>query len=1481
MTDPQRTPAHDATPPLTGPGNGDFGRNGVQLGNAAAGNGGDDGRGGHRRDPSWPRQQPGNGPSDDDATQKTPLPVAGDAPLRRKNHDYKKQYMSTMDRVRAPFITAAKFVLRMQDLPPSKAGRKIPFTVFKDRKHNKLVDERSGKIYVNNAIRSSRYSIWSFLPKQLIYQFSKLANFYFLVIGILQLIPSLSTTGRLTTIVPLSLFVSFSMAKEGYDDFRRYRQDRKENKRVTRVLSLSGVGPDVQEEWDEVIWEDVRVGDIVKLERNDMLPADILLLQAESDTGVAYVETSALDGESNLKGKQALPLVSENFFGRFGEAKDELATVEDPNADLYNFEGKIQIGSEVKPLTNAQILYRGSVLRNTPSAIGLAIFTGEETKIRMNANKRPRAKFPRLQTSVNYIILFIMLVVIFISGIELLGYKLWQRSFERNAWYLEGLGVGTFPILASFIIMFNTLIPLSLYVSLEIIKIGQHVWFFDDDMYDKKSKTPMEARTSTINEELGQISFIFSDKTGTLTENSMIFRKMTVAGYPWTHVTKAEKEQDAMENKAKGTHVGADDHKKGKSKAALPWKPQGISDYSSLASDISHVKPPTQGDSRMQSGPAEMGSKASMALAENELSTEELLKYIQLNPGTPYADKAKMFLLCLALCHTCLPEKDADGNITYQSSSPDEVALVQAAQELGYINVDRQVGSATINTYPDGPDSEPSVQKYEILEALEFTSKRKRMSIILRCPDGRICLFSKGADSTMTGLLRLRDMAIKSSKGVEKRNRERKTHDVMEFVRRTSMAAQSPSPRRTFSLSSPRPSWAGPRRSLSRRQGRGTTSAEQAEGEWPLPQQPDRPSQSFEARRSPATGHHRTVFESTLNESAIADDMFVFDQSYSQIHEFAVEGLRTLIYAYRFLDEDYFQDWARSYNEATTSLVDRQLKIEKAADTIEHSLEFAGATAIEDKLQDGVPDAIDRLRRAGIKLWMLTGDKKETAINIGYSCHLITDVSEIMIVDQDAGDLETQIRMFIEKINSHNLAHSVGVVDGATLAVIEDSEELSHLFFEFTVNVDSVVCCRASPNQKAGLVRSIRKKVNKAVTLAIGDGGNDIAMIQEAQVGVGITGKEGLAAARSSDYSIAQFRFLLKLLLCHGRWNYVRTCKYILGTFWKEILFYIVQAMYQVNNGYSGTSLYEEWSLALYNVFFSSLAIIFLGIMEKDLEQETLLAVPELYIYNKRTIFNMYSYLGYVTLGVGEAALIWYTSNALYNQSIICPNLGIYSIGSLIYTIVVFYVNTKLQFIEQHNITIVAVIVWLITICGWFLWNTAIIGYGFSTWTIYYRPQEFVLHIGRDLLWWTVVLLVLGCCLIFELSVKAIKTSFFPNEVDHFQAIQKDPVLKKKLEHAAYTENCNFFEEINESHMESNANSEVLKEIIQRRRESRFAYVRLGSKKARRLKEAAADDNYDGIELENREPRRDVEALSESSAQARGSQGSRWDGFRR
>lgn len=577
----------------------------------------------------------------------------------------------------------------------------------------------------------------------------------------------------------------------------------------------------------------------------------------------------------------------------------------------------------------------------------------------------------------------------------------------------------------------------------------------------------------------------------------------------------------------------------------------------------------------------------------------------------------------------------------------------------------------------------------------------------------------------------------------------------------------------------------------------------------------DRFSMAFSEARS---SMQLEEMESIVDENVAGDDTVVIERCLQHINEFATEGLRTLLYGYRFLNEDEYQMWKKDYLGATTSLVDRTRRIEEAGDLIEQDLELCAATAIEDKLQQGVPEAIDKLRRAKIKMWMLTGDKRETAINIGYSCRLIKEFSTVTVLDHEAGEVEQTIGAAVLAITRGTVAHSVVVVDGQTLSKITDSETLDVLFHELAVLADSVICCRASPSQKAQLVKSIRKRVKKSITLAIGDGANDIAMIQEAHVGIGITGKEGLQAARTSDYSIAQFRFLTKLLLVHGRWNYIRTCKYTVGTFWKELLFYLTQALFQRSVGYTGTSLYESWSLSMFNTLFTSLPVIFMGVFEKDLSASTLLAVPELYTKGQRNGgFNFKVYLGWMFMASSEAMVVYFCMLGLYGQTLFTEDNSIFALGSITYTVVVWLISLKMQyvahlpvsfpslpspytfintdvltittrFIETHSKTITNAVAIFLSVGGWFLWNIILSSLYNPENKIYYVRDTFLRGFGSSLSWWLCLVLILLAVVVFESATQCLLAAFFPTDEIVFQALEKDPLVKRRFEEAAAAE---------------------------------------------------------------------------------------------
>ncbi|XP_023816458.1 phospholipid-transporting ATPase ID isoform X4 [Oryzias latipes] len=936
--------------------------------------------------------------------------------------------------------------------------------------------------YAKNEIKTSKYNIITFLPLNLYVQFTRLANVYFLLLLILQLIPEISSLPWFTTAVPLVIVLSITGVKDANDDINRHKSDRQVNNRTVEVL--------VDGKLKEERWKNVQVGDILKLQNNHFVPADLLLLSSSEPLNLVYVETAELDGETNLKVKQALTVTGElgNDIEAYSTFTGEVRC-EHPNNRLDKFKGTLTVKGQTHGLDNDKVLLRGCTLRNTEWCFGLVIFGGPDTKLMQNSGQS-KFKRTRIDRMMNILVLCICGFLVTICVILSIANSIWETN-EGSAFtvflpHLPDISVelSSFFIFWSYIIVLNTVVPISLYVSVEIIRLGNSFFIdWDRKMYYPKKDTPAQARTTTLNEELGQIKYIFSDKTGTLTQNIMTFNKCSINGKPYGELYDFSGHKVKILEKME--------------RVDFSWNK--LADPKFIFHDHSLVETVREGNS-----------------------------------------EAHAFFRLLALCHTVMPEEKKEGELNYQAQSPDESALVTAARNFGFVFHCRT--PETITVMEMGRNV-----VYELVAVLDFSNVRKRMSIIVRSPEGKITLFCKGADIVV-----------------------------------------------------------------------------------------------FE-RLHPSSDK---LMEATMKH----------------LNEYAGDGLRTLVLAYKDLDESYLEEWRKRHHEASIAMEEREERLDELYEEIEKDMTLLGATAVEDKLQDGVPHTIEQLAEADIKIWVLTGDKQETAENIGYACNILReDMNEVFVVTGNTAEAvqkelkfllfgfrEARQKMCPQAATTPSMKKSHGglfwltktkylqddkvdgeyglIINGSSLAfALEEDLELELL--RTACMCQTVICCRVTPLQKAQVVKAV-KKYKQAVTLSIGDGANDVSMIKTAHIGVGISGQEGMQAVLSSDFSLAQFRYLQRLLLVHGRWSYLRMCKFLRYFFLKNFTFTFVHFWYAFFCGFSAQPVYDDWFSTCYNLVYTALPVLALSLFDQDVNSHWSFYYPKLYTPGQRNMyFNRTSFL--------------------------------------------------------------------------------------------------------------------------------------------------------------------------------------------------------------------------------------------------------------
>ena len=975
----------------------------------------------------------------------------------------------------------------------------------------------------SNKEENHKYSIIFFIPVVLFNQFKQFGNFFYLLLSISQFFPVLKVGFLFTYISPLSIVVGFSMLKELYDDIKRRIQDKKTNSTLINTLSVSNIS---NTNFDLIPKKaaDLTIGDIIELQKDCRVPADIIVLKTfnDSEENQAFIRTDQLDGETDWKLRKA-PGVSQ------AKTEDQILNIEGyieyepPSKLIYNFNGVLYYRDnegvmQKEPLNLENTMWASTVVASK-KIIGIVIYTGKETRAQMNSST-PKYKMGILDKELNVSNIYLAVITIGLSLIIIL---------------LKGFNIVTF---IKFIILFSSIIPISLRVNLDVSK----TWF--SYVITKDNTIPETiARNSTIPEELGRISYIFSDKTGTLTKNEMVFKNI------------------AMESEIFGE--------------------ENFEDLKNILLDECNIYDAPLLDIVGVSKKSSNENNNIIDTNSNNISTNP-------KPKKRRRERSKLIRDCITsmvLCNNVTPTDNG-----YQASSPDEIALVKFAETLKMVLTHRTDKNIKLK------DACDNIEDFEILANFPFSSDTKRMGIILRNKKYKhIIFYLKGAENVM-----------------------------VKFVKKE--------------------------------------------------------------------------YIGFIKENA---------------ENLAVKGLRTLVLTQKIIPEKEFHSWLQEYEEASSSMVNRKENMDKVVQKIENNMEFLCVTGVEDLLQDDVYGTIDNLRSAGMKIWMLTGDKVETATCISISAGIkdkkqkiftikyddLIDYSDIDLMQNNNNDIKTvdsinefedeeneinlidnnnnnnddnnnskqnsalkiqqekEINIRVQKLRQLFSEYNNKIITDPHLFIIDgDSLDLAlkHLeseFFHTAMQALSVVCCRCSPTQKRIIVKTF-KKYTKARIAAVGDGGNDVAMIQEADMGIGIVGKEGLQASLAADYSIKEFKTLSILLLWWGRLAYKNTGTVANFVMHRGLIISFNQFIFSMIFYYNAVALYNGLLCFGYSTIFTCLPSISL-LLDQDVKKENVLKFPTLYkVLLKGRELNFKSFLWWVFKSIFQSAVLMFGSVIVFKNRI-------------------------------------------------------------------------------------------------------------------------------------------------------------------------------------------------------------------------------------
>uniref|UniRef100_A0A8D0GU60 Phospholipid-transporting ATPase n=1 Tax=Sphenodon punctatus TaxID=8508 RepID=A0A8D0GU60_SPHPU len=981
-------------------------------------------------------------------------------------------------------------------------------------------------------------------------------------------------TSPITSGLPLFFVITVTAIKQGYEDWLRHKADNAMNRCPVHFIQH---GKLVRKQSRKL-----RVGDIVMVKEDETFPCDLIFLSSSRTDGTCFVTTASLDGESSQKTHHAVQ--DTKAFHNEQDIDTLHATIEceQPQPDLYKFVGRINVYHDrnepvVRPLGSENLLLRGATLKNTEKIFGVAIYTGMETKMALNYQAKSQ-KRSAVEKSMNVYLIVYLCILISKALINTALKYVWQSElFSDQPWYNQkteserkrNVFITAFTDFLAFMVLFNYIIPVSMYVTVEMQK------------FLEIGEGPL-VNTSYLNEELGQVEYVFTDKTGTLTENNMEFIECCIEGHVY----------------------------------------------------IPHV------------------------ICNGQILHDCAgIDMIDSSPGGSGKEREELFFRALCLCHTVQVKEDdnLDGlkkahpsgrSCLYISSSPDEVALVEGIQRLGYTYLRLK------DNFMEILNRENVIERGFLFDFLQTNIFKSHFNILYFTFLGEIFLFCKGADSSI-------------------------------FPR-------------------------------------------VAEGK--------------------------------------------IDQIRARVERNAVEGLRTLCVAYKKFTSKEYSSVQKHLQDARLALQDREKKLAEVYEQVERELILLGATAVEDRLQEKAADTIESLQKAGIKVWVLTGDKMETAAATCYACKLFRRNTQILELTTKKIE-EQSLHDVLFDLSKTVLRHSGSLTRDTFSGYVEisDSDPGSNWTSE-QWNVVYLGVCRVALADRP-IVKLIKLSKEHPITLAIGDGANDVSMILEAHVGIGIIGKEGRQAARNSDYAIPKFKHLKKMLLVHGHFYYVRISELVQYFFYKNVCFIFPQFLYQFFCGFSQQTLYDTAYLTLYNISFTSLPILLYSLMEQHVSADILKRDPSLYRdVAKNALLRWHVFIYWTFLGVFDAVVFFFGAYFLFDNTTVTSNgqmFGNWTFGTLVFTVLVFTVTLKLALDTRYWTWINHFVIWgslLFYILFSLLWGGII--WPFLNYQKMYYVFMQMLSSGPA---WLGIILLITVSLLPDVLKKVLCRQLWPTETERTQ----------------------------------------------------------------------------------------------------------------